>query len=115
MELWIRSQDKERLIQVENLYVEFNGDVDPKLQPYRIVTDKFISLGIYKDYERALEVLDEIQKILNPKGIIKFKSQLAKEDIKRIQDSFDGEFFVGDASSEIIKLGDTYVYQMPKE
>lgn len=61
MELWIRSQDKERLIKTEDLYIEFNGDVDPTLQPYRIVTDKFIELGIYKTKERALEVLDEIQ------------------------------------------------------
>ena len=61
MELWIRSQDKERLIKVENLYIEFNGDTNPKIDSHRIVTDKFINLGIYKSKERALEVLDKIE------------------------------------------------------
>ena len=61
MELWIRSQDKERLIKVSTLFVEYNGDVDPTISPYRIVADKCIDLGIYKTKERALEVLDEIQ------------------------------------------------------
>ena len=64
MELWIRNQDKERLIKVENLYIEFNGDTNPKVDSHRIVTDKFINLGIYKSKERALEVLDDIEQLL---------------------------------------------------
>ena len=64
MELWIRSQNKERLIKVEDLYIEFNGDTNPKIDSHRIVTDKFINLGIYKSKERALEVLDEIHQRL---------------------------------------------------
>ena len=112
MELWIRSQDKIKLIKIDNLRI-IKESKDRKRPFY--INNGFDLLGAYSKKERAFEVLDEIQKILNPKGIIKFKSQLAKEDIKRIQDSFDGEFIVGDASSEIIELGDTYVYQMPEE
>lgn len=61
MELWIRSQDKEKLVKVSTLFVEYNGDVDPIIRSHRIVADKCIDLGIYKSKERALEVLDEIQ------------------------------------------------------
>lgn len=64
MKLWIRTQDKERLIKVEDLYVEFNGSTDPELDYHRIVTDRFINLGIYETKERALEVLNEISKLV---------------------------------------------------
>ena len=65
MDLWIRSQDRERLIKVNTLFVEYNGDVDPTIISYRIVADKCIDLGIYKSKERALEILDEIDKLMS--------------------------------------------------
>ena len=53
MDLWIRSQDKRILKKIEYLEVdEFDG----------IITDDECNhLGTYKNQERALEVLDEIQ------------------------------------------------------
>ncbi len=92
MELWIRSQDKEKLIKADKLYVEFNGDVDPMLKPYRIVVDKFIGLGIYKSKERALEVLDEINNFM-----------LCNKEVK----------YSGVVS--INELTNCYLYEMPKE
>lgn len=65
MKLWIRSQDKDTLMIVSNLFTEYNGSTDPTLRPYRIVTDKNISLGVYESRKRALEVLDDIQKFMN--------------------------------------------------
>ena len=104
MELWIRSQDKEKLIKVENLFTEYNGDVDPELCPYSIVTDKCVELGIYKNYERALEVLDEIQNIILLKDMYEYDKEslheswenMPKEEIQEIRR----------------QLG---VYEMPKE
>lgn len=60
MELWIRSQDKERLRLVDSLriYQEDEGQIDFNIQ------DGGCILGTYKTKERALEVLDEIQKLL---------------------------------------------------
>ena len=60
MELWIRSQDKERLCKV--VCIEYQEDDygcyifcwKDKYEGYRF--------GTYKTKERALEVLDEIQK-----------------------------------------------------
>ena len=57
--IWVRSQDKEILMKVDNI----------NLGPNRLftfvggVTTSF-TLGTYKSKERAIEVLDEIQKLL---------------------------------------------------
>lgn len=64
--MWVRTQDKESLMKVDN--ISLGIDVDTK-EPNRLftfvdgVTTSF-TLGKYKSKERALEVLDEIQKLL---------------------------------------------------
>lgn len=57
MELWIRSQDKEILLKVNELEIEANMII-------AFDNNKYQCLGTYKTKERALEVLDEIQNIL---------------------------------------------------
>lgn len=60
MELWIRSQDKKRLIKINSLeYVEYQ-DVH-SINGYYINEVDNYDLGVYKSKKRALEVLDEIQ------------------------------------------------------
>ena len=72
MELWIRSSQRKNLIQCKALAILEGKDVyanDKKCHEY----DKYIicelwnngvtPLGTYKTKERALEVLDEIQKM----------------------------------------------------
>ena len=101
MELWIRSQDKERLIKVSTLFVEYNGDVDPTISPYRIVADKCIDLGIYKTKERALEVLDEIQdKIAQNQCLISLMNNFT--DVRGNEEA------IGELFKDII-------YEMPKD
>lgn len=72
MDLWIRSQDKERLVKVEYLEyfykkVHYANEEKPREEHHNIGTyisnEQFIILGEYKTKERALEVLDEIQKL----------------------------------------------------
>ena len=71
MELWIRSQNKLNLTKVNSViidynyqqkivanYMEFNGDED------------YTPLGEYDTEERALEVLDEIQGLLETRNDI---------------------------------------------
>ena len=56
MDLWIRSQNKERLRLPSNLRIyQEVGQTDFNIQ------DDGCILGTYKTKERALEVLDEIQ------------------------------------------------------
>ncbi len=64
MELWIRSQDKSSLMKVNKLTFGINIDDEPTIYGYERY-DNYERLGTYKTKERALEVLDEIQKIIN--------------------------------------------------
>lgn len=58
MELWIRSQDRKLLVKINRI------DVDG----YRIQGNHsdidYVTLGNYKNEERVLEILDEIQRYL---------------------------------------------------
>ena len=60
MELWIRTQDKTTLIRSYEIYIVEHSDS-------YVIRAKRTShiLGAYKTIERALEVLDEIQKIFD--------------------------------------------------
>ena len=63
MDLWIRSQDREKMLSNPILIVDDNKILTPK-NDYR---DTHLLLGHYKTKERALEVLDEIHHKLKPK------------------------------------------------
>ena len=61
--MWIRTQNKEDLIKCQKISI-----IGPSKDVYLLVeltNDNYIELGIYKSKERALEVLDEIQKKIN--------------------------------------------------
>ena len=63
MELWIRSQDRTKLVKADNIsYMDTAEDYERKV--HSLWNDCKGILGIYKTKERALEVLDEIQRIL---------------------------------------------------
>lgn len=66
MELWIRSQDRESMFEVQNVF--YSTDNESKHLIRTIVANDIpkgiIELGQYSTKERALEVLDEIQNIL---------------------------------------------------
>lgn len=61
MELWIRSQDKRILQKIDNIYLDANYG-NKRICNY--VDDYKTELGTYKTKERAIEVLDEIQDLL---------------------------------------------------
>mgnify|MGYP005766038149 CR=1 FL=1 len=83
MDLWIRSQTKEGLINANNICIRDNVKIvkygnDLNLGNYAL-------LGEYKTKERALEVLDEIQNMLKPKLLVKineFDEQEVHEKIR---------------------------------
>lgn len=73
MELWIRSQDKMKLVKVNYCYIMDQQD------HFTIIGETIDSgpiVGIYKTKERALEVLDEIQELMR---------SLCDSDLKIIQ------------------------------
>lgn len=69
MELWVRSQNKEKLVKVNELSLydrnvinnNFVLNDNPDYSDISIIANDNYNLGQYKTKERALEVLDEIQ------------------------------------------------------
>ena len=92
MSLWIRSQNKEKLINVNcHLcvdYAEYDMDDETELKPakYGIWGDNVI-LGIYSTKEKALKVLDMIEKSLTGtitiENIELSKLEILKEELKQ--------------------------------
>ena len=73
MELWIRSQDKMKLVKVNYVYIMDQQD------HFTLIGETIDSgpiIAIYKTKERALEVLDEIQDLMR---------SLSDSDLKIIQ------------------------------
>ena len=85
--MWVRSQDKEFLMKVDNINLGQN-----RLFTFVGGVTTSFTLGTYKSKERALEVLDEIQRLI--------------EDLKYMEYAIDKNKFCGYRSN---------VYQMPME
>lgn len=58
MELWVRSQNKKRLFEVEDIYTQKVGE------DCLLFDQNKYCVGAYKSEERCLEIIDEIQKVL---------------------------------------------------
>ena len=101
MELWVRSQDKKCLIKINLIEYETGA----MLKGATDIDDNYHILGKYKTKERALEVLDEIQKILKP---------MIYTEKGKIVGMIDNEFIKEKDKAEVIELS-TYVYEMPNE
>ena len=71
MELWVRSQNKTELMRVVDLDI-----YDAREPKTYVIESRGIILGNYKTKERALEVLDEIQKILSLKDMYKYDKEI---------------------------------------
>ena len=106
MDLWIRSQDKTRLVKVCSLeYGEYNEI--HYINGYCVNEVDNYDLGIYKTKERALEVLDEIQSLLQPKIIYH-----QEKPVETIQ---EGCYQLSQKVNMEFQELSTYVYEMPEE
>ncbi len=110
MELWIRSQEKERLIKPTDFYIEQTIDYVNECSEFDIYALNYanndIRIGTYQTKERALQVLDEIQNTI-------YINKLFNADINAFQESLEIE---GYTEKEIIKaLKAISTYQMPEE
>ena len=101
MELWIRSQDKTFLRKVNTIGIVEGRD-------FWGIEDNFrVSFGKYKTKERALEVLDEIQSLLQP--TIEYKPIVQEE----YNPAYEYKHFVKVDDNMEIKELSTFIYQMP--
>lgn len=105
MELWIRSQDKMKLTRVIDI------GIFEEQEGYTIYYDYDIDnmLGTYATKERALEVLDEIQKLIKPQLLVRRNDDNEKVLLGALQKGVTQKL-----DMEFKKLS-TYVYEMPKE
>ena len=110
MDLWIRSQDKRQLLKVNDGLFIANGFTD--------TDDTFIGIknvghvGKYTEEKRALEVLDEIQNILNPKYMIRMDGNL--NNVEKFL-NIDGAYIKSQDNADIKIINNSYVYEMPKD
>ena len=104
MDLWIRSQNGEVLTKCNCLGLEEQSGSKWSVLNYDGL-EFYQYLGAY-DYERALEVLDEIQNILKPKIIVKSG--------KPVAETLDGVVYKTPDEVEI-KVLSVVVYEMPEE
>ena len=102
----MRSQDKRILQKIDNIYLDANYE-NKRICNY--VDDYKTELGTYKTKERAIEVLDEIQSLLQP--TIEYKPIVQEE----YNPAYTYKHFVKVDDNMEIKEFSTFVYQMPAE
>ena len=106
MELWIRSQDRHKLELLNDRLLVQETTVNPHSHWYGIMVDGSY-LAEYNSEERALEVLDDIQNLLQPK--IKY---IQEEPVESIVDF--GYQITQNVDMKIQEIN-RIVYEMPKE
>jgi hypothetical protein len=116
MELWIRSQNKQKLSKVDDIYYVADGD----FWAIRTNRSSLNNAGLYATEQRCLEIIDEIQKILQHNGLLVVKdidiSGLTRKDFEPFKP------LVYTSESDFNKKGEisfnqlsSYVYEMPQE
>ena len=103
MNLWVRSQNKRILQKVDNIFLDANYE-NKRISTY---DGDNIELGTYKTKERAIEILDEIQSLLQP--TIEYKPIVQEE----YNPAYTYKHFVKVDDNIEIKELSTFVYQMP--
>lgn len=107
MELWVRSQRKTNLYKIDNI----NMDDNDYTLYYQLSWGQ-VELGTYKSKERALQILDEIQNILNPKLFVNVRpSEEMTELLGGLQ---HGKTLKMKNDFEYKEIS-TCVYEMPEE
>ena len=113
MDLWIRSQDKQKLLKPVSM--SLNND---KKGIYGYYNDDYYEvLGRYKTEERALEVLDEIQSKLTSNKIIMQLDRgthVRQEDVDIFYNKFDIKLLPAGADLKSIPK-DIVIYEMPEK
>ena len=109
MDLWIRSQDRKRLIRCEELSVQ-----EKNQQKFAVIIGNRHIIGTYKNKQRALEVIDEIHKLLVPQ-IAQLMEKVKKQDTKT-KNIFNVYAVENCQTGQVdIRELSTLVYQMPEE
>ena len=128
MDLWVRDSTKTKLIKVDNVYLKKldTSIFEPKLLKYQGIDYIYCiftnneCLGEYNSEERAMEVLDEIQKLVDQKVMCFVNSpcSLDLKDALKVKDYADtyGVIPSDRAMGEIKYISpNSVVFEMPKK
>jgi len=123
MDLWIRSQDKEKLIKCIGIVIVADNEDGKTIRGYRIVENtEYEELGFYTSKVRTLEVLNEIQSKLNcNKFLLKPKTGLlSKDDIRKekicLEELNNIDLIAENSLCSIEPIGNpVLVYEMPEK
>lgn len=111
MDLWIRNQSKLGLYKIDGIYIDDRNFGNEDIQYY--IMTSCIVLGKYKTKERALQILDEIHNILQPR-IIVHEPEINYDDI--IQSLSENVVIQANQKMDMeLKQAGQVVYQMPEE
>ena len=123
MKLWIRTQDKTKLMEAEELIVKevlktdannVNG-YKQEVVGYNICVG-YMPVALYKTKERALQVLDEIQNALVGKVIVETKAMIKQKDKEALKEMVEEKTIVKSPAVDIKTLNQNcVVYELPKE
>lgn len=114
MELWIRSQDRELLVLCKGFELQHTR-YDNGCQIFAVWENNYQLVGKYKDKTRALEILDEIHNILQPRVYIEQPDIELKPDELIMDLSQNVMMHVNNKVEFELKNAGQIVYQMPKE
>ena len=106
MELWIRSQDRKKLCNAKSFELD-NDETGIFCNNYE---DGYIFAGKYKTKERALEVLDEIQRILHP--TVFMSAEINTDDNNWVENGIIYQKYKDNFNIQELS---TYVYEMPED
>lgn len=114
MELWIRSQNKEKLLQIKEIYIHEDDD-----NTFYIWSNSYL-LGTYETRKRVLEVLDEIQSKIKQQFLCIPNPTLSCKNIERAEDilnlKYKQDFIMEPPGIDIEPINiSTIVYEMPEK
>jgi hypothetical protein len=112
MDLWIRCQNRQRIIECDDIHIRVCDD------KYGIFGGKHMEmlLGYYESEERAFQVLDEIQDMLTNVLIVRNTDIYDKNRYEIIKDlKQNNSIFVRNNDRIDIYNKNVDIYEMPKE
>lgn len=89
MGIWIRSQNKKHLSSTTDIMLISPKVLIDEMTEYRslkyVIKCDHTAFGEFTTEEQAMQVMEEITKLLSPKMIVKLDTILSKEDLRRYQ------------------------------
>lgn len=113
MELWIRTQKKDRLLKPNNIFF-VNGDIYDRDERDTAL------LGEYENNKRCFEIIDEIQSLMENGNnhIITLKDDLDRENYEQLLDLINKNklgVLCCTNEVEVHPLTEYIIYQMPEK